>query len=210
MRLNNAKSLKPQDHGCILSFRFVQSSKMQITAHSAVFYYAKCSTDIGQRDLYGDFRRCEKLLSTEVGRTRAAWPLLASTCQHLIFLSCIIFNMLLLPHHDSPSNKTSSLCVHIFLWFHLMEATTVEFLTTRYVAKCDWWCLVCVQSLEVLLRHPEDNRNQIRELAQTLMDGGVLDELIQQKLDAFNTRWDELMARVRHTVTFKSLGLIYF
>lgn len=48
------------------------------------------------------------------------------------------------------------------------------------------------------MRHPEDNRNQIRELAQTLMDGGVLDELIQQKLDAFNIRWDELMARVRH------------
>uniref|UniRef100_A0A671Z392 Dystrophin n=1 Tax=Sparus aurata TaxID=8175 RepID=A0A671Z392_SPAAU len=55
-----------------------------------------------------------------------------------------------------------------------------------------------LDSLEVLLRHPEDNRNQIRELAQTLMDGGVLDELIQQKVDAFNTRWDELMARVRH------------
>ncbi|XP_070787037.1 dystrophin-like [Enoplosus armatus] len=52
-----------------------------------------------------------------------------------------------------------------------------------------------LDSLEVLLRHPEDNRNQIRELAQTLMDGGVLDELIQQKLDAFNARWDELMAR---------------
>ncbi|XP_028324112.1 dystrophin isoform X3 [Gouania willdenowi] len=52
-----------------------------------------------------------------------------------------------------------------------------------------------LDSLEVLLRHPEDNRNQIRELAQTLMDGGVLDELIKQKLDAFNTRWDELMAR---------------
>lgn len=30
-----------------------------------------------------------------------------------------------------------------------------------------------------------------------LMDGGVLDELIQQKLDAFHARWDELMARVR-------------
>lgn len=57
-----------------------------------------------------------------------------------------------------------------------------------------------MQSIEVLLQHPEDNRNQIRELAQTLMDGGVLDELIQQKLDAFNTRWDELMARVRYTV----------
>ncbi|XP_039649481.1 dystrophin isoform X9 [Perca fluviatilis] len=52
-----------------------------------------------------------------------------------------------------------------------------------------------LDSLEVLLLHPEDNRNQIRELAQTLMDGGVLDELIQQKLDAFNIRWDELMAR---------------
>lgn len=56
-----------------------------------------------------------------------------------------------------------------------------------------------MQRIEVLLQHPEDNRNQIRELAQTLMDGGVLDELIQQKLDAFNTRWDELMARVRYT-----------
>ncbi|XP_034030182.1 dystrophin isoform X5 [Thalassophryne amazonica] len=52
-----------------------------------------------------------------------------------------------------------------------------------------------LDSLEVLLCHPEDNRTQIRELAQTLMDGGVLDELIQQKLDAFNMRWDELMAR---------------
>uniref|UniRef100_M4A1S7 Dystrophin n=1 Tax=Xiphophorus maculatus TaxID=8083 RepID=M4A1S7_XIPMA len=52
-----------------------------------------------------------------------------------------------------------------------------------------------LDSLEVLLQHPEDNRNQIRELAQTLMDGGVLDELIQQKLDTFNTRWDELMGR---------------
>ncbi|MEQ2311801.1 hypothetical protein AMECASPLE_024333, partial [Ameca splendens] len=52
-----------------------------------------------------------------------------------------------------------------------------------------------LDSLDVLLQHPEDNRNQIRELAQMLMDGGVLDELIQQKLYAFNTRWDELMAR---------------
>ncbi|KAM9828924.1 dystrophin isoform 7-T7 [Syngnathus typhle] len=52
-----------------------------------------------------------------------------------------------------------------------------------------------LDGLEVLLQHPEHNRNQIRELAQTLMDGGVLDELIQQKLDAFNARWDELMAR---------------
>ncbi|KAJ8003692.1 hypothetical protein DPEC_G00150960 [Dallia pectoralis] len=52
-----------------------------------------------------------------------------------------------------------------------------------------------LDALETLLRHPEDGRNQIRELAQTLMDGGVLDELIEHKLEAFNTRWDELMQR---------------
>uniref|UniRef100_A0A8C5EJ22 Dystrophin n=1 Tax=Gouania willdenowi TaxID=441366 RepID=A0A8C5EJ22_GOUWI len=62
-----------------------------------------------------------------------------------------------------------------------------------------------LDSLEVLLRHPEDNRNQIRELAQTLMDGGVLDELIKQKLDAFNTRWDELMAVLRQKELEKSV-----
>uniref|UniRef100_A0A8D2Q6W5 Dystrophin n=1 Tax=Varanus komodoensis TaxID=61221 RepID=A0A8D2Q6W5_VARKO len=47
-------------------------------------------------------------------------------------------------------------------------------------------------SLEALLQHPEDNRNQIRELAQTLTDGGVLDELINEKLEKFNTQWEEL------------------
>lgn len=69
-----------------------------------------------------------------------------------------------------------------------------------YSHKLHFHVCLCPQSLEVLLRHPEDNRNQIRELAQTLMDGGVLDELIQQKLDAFNARWDELMARVRRAL----------
>lgn len=66
----------------------------------------------------------------------------------------------------------------------------------------------CLQGLEILLRHPEDNRNQIRELAQMLMDGGVLDELIQQKLDTFNIRWDELMARVRH-LRIRSLLVLF-
>ncbi|XP_066562465.1 dystrophin isoform X5 [Amia ocellicauda] len=50
-----------------------------------------------------------------------------------------------------------------------------------------------LDSLEISLRHPEDNRNQIRELAQTLTDGGVLDELINEKLETFNTRWEELL-----------------
>ncbi|XP_076211857.1 dystrophin isoform X7 [Aptenodytes patagonicus] len=49
-----------------------------------------------------------------------------------------------------------------------------------------------LDSLESLMRHPEDNRNQIRELAQTLTDGGILDELINEKLEKFNTRWEEL------------------
>ncbi|KAJ8253066.1 hypothetical protein GJAV_G00208740 [Gymnothorax javanicus] len=52
-----------------------------------------------------------------------------------------------------------------------------------------------LDALEALLRHPEDNRTQINELAQTLMDGGMLDDLIKEKLDAFNARWDELMRR---------------
>ncbi|XP_074076386.1 dystrophin isoform X6 [Macrotis lagotis] len=49
-----------------------------------------------------------------------------------------------------------------------------------------------LDSLESLMRHPDDNRNQIRELAQTLTDGGVLDELINEKLERFNSRWDDL------------------
>uniref|UniRef100_A0A6J0TE40 Dystrophin n=1 Tax=Pogona vitticeps TaxID=103695 RepID=A0A6J0TE40_9SAUR len=49
-----------------------------------------------------------------------------------------------------------------------------------------------LNSLETLMQHPEDNRNQIRELAQTLTDGGVLDELINEKLEKFNTRWEDL------------------
>ncbi|XP_010002791.1 PREDICTED: dystrophin [Chaetura pelagica] len=49
-----------------------------------------------------------------------------------------------------------------------------------------------LDSLERLMRHPEDNRNQIRELAQTLTDGGILDELINEKLEKFNTQWEEI------------------
>uniref|UniRef100_A0A8C2CNG1 Dystrophin n=1 Tax=Cyprinus carpio TaxID=7962 RepID=A0A8C2CNG1_CYPCA len=49
-------------------------------------------------------------------------------------------------------------------------------------------------SLDTMIReHPEYNRNQIRELAQTLMDGRVLDELINKRVEDYNTRWDELM-----------------
>ncbi|KAK7166628.1 hypothetical protein R3I93_006395 [Phoxinus phoxinus] len=51
-------------------------------------------------------------------------------------------------------------------------------------------------SLDTMIReHPEYNRNQIRELAQTLMDGRVLDELLHKKVEDYNTRWDELMQR---------------
>ncbi|XP_048458781.1 dystrophin isoform X1 [Rhincodon typus] len=50
-----------------------------------------------------------------------------------------------------------------------------------------------LDSLENVMRHPEDNQNQIRELAQTLTDGEILDELINEKLETFNTRWEELL-----------------
>ncbi|KAL7859203.1 hypothetical protein SRHO_G00143500 [Serrasalmus rhombeus] len=49
-----------------------------------------------------------------------------------------------------------------------------------------------LESLESVLRHPGDNRTQIRELGQTLIDGGILDELISEKLESFNSRYDEL------------------
>ncbi|KAM9703806.1 utrophin isoform 2-T3 [Menidia menidia] len=49
-----------------------------------------------------------------------------------------------------------------------------------------------LESLECVLRHPGDNRTQIRELGQTLIDGGILDELISEKLEAFNSRYDQL------------------
>ncbi|XP_078146088.1 utrophin isoform X3 [Centroberyx gerrardi] len=49
-----------------------------------------------------------------------------------------------------------------------------------------------LESLESVLRHPGDNRTQIRELGQTLIDGGILDELISEKLEAFNSRYDQL------------------
>lgn len=48
-----------------------------------------------------------------------------------------------------------------------------------------------------MLRHPGDNRTQIRELGQTLIDGGILDELISEKLEAFNSRYEQLNHQVR-------------
>ncbi|XP_041832153.1 utrophin isoform X2 [Melanotaenia boesemani] len=49
-----------------------------------------------------------------------------------------------------------------------------------------------LESLESVLRHPGDNRTQIRELGQTLIDGGILDELISEKLEAFNSHYEQL------------------
>ncbi|XP_072878649.1 utrophin isoform X3 [Chlorocebus sabaeus] len=49
-----------------------------------------------------------------------------------------------------------------------------------------------LESLESVLRHPADNRTQIRELGQTLIDGGILDDIISEKLEAFNSRYEDL------------------
>ncbi|POI32729.1 hypothetical protein CIB84_003519, partial [Bambusicola thoracicus] len=49
-----------------------------------------------------------------------------------------------------------------------------------------------LESLESVLRHPADNRTQIRELGQTLIDGGILDDIISEKLEAFNAHYEEL------------------
>ncbi|KAM4713316.1 utrophin isoform 2-T2 [Anableps anableps] len=60
-----------------------------------------------------------------------------------------------------------------------------------------------LESLEGVLRHPGDNRTQIRELGQTLIDGGILDELISEKLEAFNSRYDQL----NHQAVNRQIGL---
>ncbi|XP_021114944.1 utrophin isoform X4 [Heterocephalus glaber] len=49
-----------------------------------------------------------------------------------------------------------------------------------------------LEALESVLRHPGDNRTQIRELGQTLIDGGILDDIISEKLEAFNSRYEDL------------------
>lgn len=81
VRLNNAKSLKPLDQDAFCHLREYRTAKMQMAAHSAVFNNVKCAAD-SRTDLLGVFRICEKMLSTEVRRTSANWPLLASACHH--------------------------------------------------------------------------------------------------------------------------------
>ncbi|XP_053338740.1 utrophin-like isoform X2 [Clarias gariepinus] len=67
-----------------------------------------------------------------------------------------------------------------------------------------------LESLESVLRHPGDNRTQIRELSQTLIDGGILDDLITEKLDNFNSRYDDLNQQVleRQTALEQHLGTL--
>ncbi|XP_058618768.1 dystrophin-like isoform X3 [Onychostoma macrolepis] len=67
-----------------------------------------------------------------------------------------------------------------------------------------------LESLESVLRHPGDNRTQIRELAQTLIDGGILDELISEKLESFNSRYEELtqLAAARQMSLEQKLGTL--
>uniref|UniRef100_A0A673A4J4 Utrophin n=1 Tax=Sphaeramia orbicularis TaxID=375764 RepID=A0A673A4J4_9TELE len=60
-----------------------------------------------------------------------------------------------------------------------------------------------LESLESVLRHPGENRTQIRELSQTLIDGGILDELISEKLEAFNSRYEQL----NHQAVNRQIGL---
>uniref|UniRef100_A0AAY4EC56 Utrophin n=1 Tax=Denticeps clupeoides TaxID=299321 RepID=A0AAY4EC56_9TELE len=49
-----------------------------------------------------------------------------------------------------------------------------------------------LETVEGALRHPSDNRTQIRELAQTLIDGGILDDIISEKLEAFNSKHENI------------------
>uniref|UniRef100_A0A8C2DQV8 Utrophin n=1 Tax=Cyprinus carpio TaxID=7962 RepID=A0A8C2DQV8_CYPCA len=67
-----------------------------------------------------------------------------------------------------------------------------------------------LESLESVLRHPGDNRTQIRELGQTLIDGGILDEIISEKLENFNLRYEDLtqLAAARQMSLEQKLGTL--
>ncbi|XP_078412683.1 utrophin isoform X4 [Cetorhinus maximus] len=75
--------------------------------------------------------------------------------------------------------------------------------TTEHVPDSIEAVSVALESLESVLRHPADNRTQIRELGQTLIDGGILDELISEKLEVFNARYEELS----HQAVSKQISL---
>ncbi|KAM4866330.1 utrophin isoform 3-T3 [Thomomys bottae] len=75
------------------------------------------------------------------------------------------------------------------MWLNTLEARVraAEDLPERTDAVSE-----ALEALESVLRHPADNRTQIRELGQTLIDGGILDDIISEKLEAFNNRCEEL------------------
>uniref|UniRef100_UPI00358F8806 dystrophin-like isoform X3 n=1 Tax=Myxine glutinosa TaxID=7769 RepID=UPI00358F8806 len=54
-----------------------------------------------------------------------------------------------------------------------------------------------VIALDTLLAYPGDNRTHIEELSQTLVDGGILDDVIGEKLKALNARRNELTQRTK-------------
>ncbi|XP_069827110.1 dystrophin isoform X10 [Dendropsophus ebraccatus] len=73
-----------------------------------------------------------------------------------------------------------------------IDETEVKLKTTEQPKGSPEEISQALKSIEKIMKHPEDNRNQIKELAQTLTDGGVMDELINEKLEKFNTRWEEI------------------
>ncbi|KAM3851338.1 utrophin isoform 2-T2 [Vipera latastei] len=85
-------------------------------------------------------------------------------------------------------------------WLNTLEEKmkTIEHLPEKIDAVSE-----ALESLESILRHPADNRTQIRELGQTLIDGGILDEIISEKLEVFNARYEELS----HMAVSKQISL---
>ncbi|XP_075121172.1 dystrophin isoform X11 [Leptodactylus fuscus] len=73
-----------------------------------------------------------------------------------------------------------------------IDETEVKLKTTEQPKGSPEEISQALKSIEKIMKHPEDNRNQIKELAQTLTDGGVMDELINEKLEKLNTRWEEI------------------
>uniref|UniRef100_A0A670Z167 Utrophin n=1 Tax=Pseudonaja textilis TaxID=8673 RepID=A0A670Z167_PSETE len=84
-------------------------------------------------------------------------------------------------------------------WLNTLEE---KMKTTEHLPEKIDAVILCA-SLESILRHPADNRTQIRELGQTLIDGGILDEIISEKLEVFNARYEELSHAVSKQISLE-------
>lgn len=131
----------------------------------------------------------------------------------IFFLNVVFFWLMYSCYFCNIRSEFLDLLQSVALFIFLFQRNILGFfgnLTEFFTCFCWKFVVLCFyiylfshffvlrQSLESALRHPGDNRTQIRELGQTLVDGGILDELISEKLEAFNSQYEQLNHQVGH------------